>query len=687
MRIVGQPVYDKKGNLTNFFAIEEDITERKLNDEKLTYSEEKYRSIIENMELGLLEVDNEGIIVRPYQRFCELTGYTIEELIGKNAIEMLVPRAYWTIFEQQTHDRQEGKAGMYEVPIIHKNGDTVWVLISGAPIYNERGEIKGSIGIHYNLTERKAIEEKLANAKKAAENARETEQLFLANMSHEIRTPLNAIIGMSHLLYDTRPSSEQRDYIDILNTSANFLHALISNILDMAKIEAGKIEINPQPFDLVGLICTLQKTFQLKMEGRDVEVEAMIDARIKGMYIGNETLLQQILMNLLGNADKFTESGTIGIKVKLLKNEDTQTWIEFQIYDTGIGIDENQLDLIFDKFKQIQDAKGQKYKGTGLGLSIVKELIDIQGGTIVVKSKKGLGTTFTFVLPFVPSDKEVVEVKSISASNETVDYSNSKLLVVEDNIMNRKYIGTLLDKRNIKFEVAVDGLVEVRKANTNTYDLILMDIQMPNMNGYEATLNIRNTANPNKHTPIIALTVSAMLDQKNKAYEVGMNDYIAKPYTPQELFDKLALYLHEVPAHAQSTTEPQKPTVIYQKALNVPYLKELYAEDYAYAYAIFESFWADMMPIFDTLLPLAQNGEVKKIGALTHQLKSTTALIGLPQVEVLLMKFESWIHKNESISDEILISKVKEIIQAFEDKKEAVHTQMKTFQRLAESNE
>ncbi|MFN0200055.1 MAG: PAS domain S-box protein [Bacteroidia bacterium] len=668
--IMAQPVFSKKGVLTNFFAIEEDITERKLAEEKLKYSEEKYRSIIENMELGLLEVDNEGKIIRPFPRFCELVGYQANELIGKDALKLFVPLEYQTILAQQSVDRVTGKAGTYEIPLIHKNGNWVWVLISGAPIYDERGKIKGSIGIHYNLTERKNLEEKLALAKQVAENARQTEQQFLANMSHEIRTPLNAIIGMSHLLYDTRPSTEQKEYIDILNNSANFLHSLISNILDMAKIEAGKIELNYRPFDLIGIVSTLQKTFQMKLEGRPIEVEAMIDSRIKGFYIGDETTIHQILMNLLGNADKFTEEGLITISVRQLKKETDKIWIEFKITDTGIGISEDQLPLIFQKFKQVQDEKGAKYKGTGLGLSIVKELVDLQGGIISVTSKKGEGSCFAFVLPFEQSN-ENPQTQEQPISLNTQDFSGAYFLVVEDNIMNRKYLGSLLEKKKIQFDVAIDGLEAIRKVGQKKYDLILMDIQMPNMNGYEATLNIRSTQNLNNQTPIIALTASAMLDQKNKAFEVGMNDYISKPFTPQQLFDKLNLHLVAASANIESAQTEDEKAFEYHAQLDVAYLKELYAEDYGYAFSMFETFIQEMLPEFDNLQLYAEQHQTQKLAKLAHQLKPTTAMVGLTSLEKSLLALEGIAAKPETSQAELL-STVQSICAEIAAKKEVI---------------
>jgi len=679
--MIGQPVFDKNGKLTNFFAIEEDVTERKRAQEKLKYSEEKYRSIIENMELGLLEVDNEGCILRPYPRFCALVGYDSEELVGKNALELFVPSEYRSILMQQSLDRIKGKAGTYEIPLVHKSGKWIWVLISGAPIYDENGNLKGSIGIHYDLTERKTLEEKLALAKQIAEEARQTEQQFLANMSHEIRTPLNAIIGMSHLLYDTRPNSEQKEYIDILNNSANFLHSLISNILDMAKIEAGKIELNNRPFDLGGMVSTLQKTFQMKLDGRPIEVEAMIDSRIKGFYLGDETMLHQILMNLLGNADKFTEEGSIGVAVRQAKKENGKIWIEFRVYDSGIGIAENQLPLIFQKFKQIQDVKGQKYKGTGLGLSIVKELVDIQGGIINVTSQKGMGTTFTVVLPFEKVNEEEMPSTVTSFQDNTFNFAGANVLVVEDNIMNRKYLGSLLDKKKIKWDIAVDGLEAVRKAGLKKYDIVLMDIQMPNMNGYEATLTIRSTQNINSKTPIIALTASAMLDQKNKAFEVGMDDYISKPFTPQQLFDKLAIHLQ---LEAITFTQPdaqQLAAFQYHKSLDATYLMELYDKDYAYAFSMFDTFISEIIPEFDNLLAFANNNQIEKLSKLTHKLKPTAAMVGLTDLQEELLELETYLQQ-APVNYEKMMERVRNIYAHLQAKKEIITQQHTALKQL-----
>lgn len=526
-----------------------DITERYETQELIRRSEEKYRGIMENMELGLLEVDNEETIVKVYDYFCKMVGYTAEELIGQKANQIFLPPNYKELMALHQSRRKYGESSTYEMPILKKNGAVIWVLISGGPIYNHLGEIIGSIGIHYDITHRKLLEDELAEAKITAEDAQLAEKEFLANMSHEIRTPLNAIIGMSSLLYDTNPSPEQKEYIDILKTSANFLLSLISDLLDMAKIEAGRFETKVYPFDLKGTLRTLQRTFQLKLEGRPVDAEAMIDEAIPPLVIGDEILLNQILMNLLGNADKFTRKGTIGVRAKVVRKQDTKITIEFQVYDSGIGISEENLGLIFQKFKQVHDPQKQKHKGTGLGLAIVKELISLQNSEISVRSKEGEGTTFIFTLDYILS-KEPILPPNVDAEQPIQTLSDNKslarrrVLVVEDNLMNQKYISTLLKKWSIDFEMAANGQIAVNKANEKAYEIILMDLQMPVMDGVEATIHIRNTNNPNQNTPIVALTASAMVDQKEKAMKAGMNDFLTKPFTPIQLEEKIKKTLH-----------------------------------------------------------------------------------------------------------------------------------------------
>jgi PAS domain S-box-containing protein len=611
-----------------------DITEEHRSHELIRKSEEKYRGIMNNMELGLMEVDNNQTIIRAYDRFCKMVGYTEEELIGQIASDFFLPKEFNEIIDTQQQERSKGLATSYELQLIKKDGSRLWAIVSGAPIMDENGAVVGSLGIHYDITERKILEQELELAKQIAEDARQAEKQFLANMSHEIRTPLNAIIGMTHLLFDTLPDKQQYEYLDILKTSADFLLSLISDLLDMAKIEAGRIEVHKHPFDLIGLLRTNQRVFQIKLEGRPIELNLMVDARISGNYIGDDLILNQILMNLIGNSEKFTEDGSIDITAKIKKQEDEITWIEFKVIDTGSGIPQEKLELIFQKFKQV-NAQGHKHKGTGLGLAITKQLIEIQGGLITVKSEEGEGTTFTFALPFQKSDTEIVvnthEIKHAPSSVE-----GCKVLVAEDNIMNQKYISSLLTKWNINFTMASDGRKAIEQAQKQQFDIILMDIQMPNTDGYEATIAIRNTKNPNQNTPIIALTASAMLDQKNKALSVGMNDFITKPFAPNNLLAVIQSYA-KIPKIDQD---------IPDLSLDYERLLDLYGDDKEYAADMFQTFLTEVLPDFQAIDGFIKQQNWEQVGNIVHKLKPTLGMVGLTDLESQMQQIEKKAKEN-----------------------------------------
>ncbi len=645
-------------------GIARDITQNVLISQKLERSEEKYRSIIENMDLGYLEVDNDGRIVRAYDRFCSMTGYSESELIGKIADDILVPEKYRKKMQKQDASRQKGVVSTYEIQILKKNGDLLWVLISGGPVYGDNGECIGSVGIHYDLSEQKRVQEELAQAKKVAEDAQKAEQGFLANMSHEIRTPLNAIIGMSHLLYDTKPTEEQKDYFDIINNSANFLHTLISDVLDMAKIEAGHINPKKEPFDLLGVIYTLQRTFELKASSKkDLAILCEVDPKLEHLVKGDETLLNQVLLNIVGNAEKFTEEGEIKIEVKIKSKIEDELNIEFKISDTGIGMPKEKLKLIFQKFKQIEEESKTKTKGTGLGLAIVKELIDRMGGVIEVDSEPGKGSVFTFVLPF--GYTEIKRKKNIELIDTTSsEFQGRSILIVEDNMLNLKYAGKLLEKWGINQTHALDGLQAVEKANAQHFDLILMDIQMPNMNGYEAAIQIRNTINVNRVTPIVALTASAMVNEKHKAVNAGMNGVLTKPFRPGELKQVLDQYFGEI------TTAKSKETNNKNAILNIPAemkidkskLTELYGDDMDFKTMVFETFLEEIPSQVEDFTKNFKAKEWDEVAKVAHKMKPSLGMVGLPDVEEMLRIIESTIKKDgvntevEELSERFLSS-------------------------------
>lgn len=625
-----------RGNLWEYA----DITQRHLSAENIRRSEEKYRKIMDNMELGLLEVDNDQRIIRAYDRFCKMIGYSEKELVGKIAPELFISKDYQSVLDAEQEKRTHGKGSSYEMKLIRKDGTPFWAIISGTPIIDEYGKTVGSIGIHYDITDRKKLEYELKQAKQVAEEASQAEKQFLANMSHEIRTPLNAIIGMTHLLFDTRPSQQQKEYLDVLKNTADFLYGLIANLLDMARLEDGKVEVKKKPFDLIGLLRTTQQVFKIKLGNRPIILDLMIDAQISGNYVGDDLLLNQILLNIVGNAEKFTEEGSIDIAVKVRKEEGENVLMEFKVSDTGIGIPSEKLDLIFQKFEQVT-LDGNKHKGTGLGLTITKQLVELQGGTISVKSREGEGSTFTFTLPLqkLPTGAGLLK-KEPSAEGLIV----SQVLVAEDNAMNQKYISNLLNKWNIPFVIAPDGKKAVELAQQQAFDIILMDIQMPIMDGYEATINIRNTENPNTKTPIVALTASAMVDQKNRAMAVGMNDFISKPFTPNHLLGIIQEYLNtkKTPSIGKEVFASNGGKL----ELNRACLNELYGDDKDYAADMFQTFLLEVVPDFDTLIELINNSDWESLAKAAHKLKPTLAMVGLTDLEKRMFDFEDKVRQS-----------------------------------------
>jgi PAS domain S-box-containing protein len=627
-----------------------DVTERKRAAAQLRESEEKYRGIMENMELGLLEVDREQTILRAYHSFCEMTGYTSAELVGQNAVEIFLPDNYEAIMRDQDAERQAGKPGVYELQIRKKDGSLIWVMISGAPIFDPKGNMVGSIGIHYDITDRKLLEKALREAKIVAEEARAAEQLFLARMSHEIRTPLNAIVGMTHLLYDTQPNQEQQEYLSVLKRSADILSGLISDILDFSKIQAGEMQVQATPFDLVGLVQALEKTFRLQLENRPVAIRAEVDPAITTLLLGDELLLNQILINLLGNAVKFTEEGFIALRVKVVAQQEHTLTIHFEVQDTGIGIPEDKLNLIFQSFKQVAGGHRHKYGGTGLGLAITKQLVELLDGDLVATSALGKGTTFSFRLSLTNTHVPIPSVEEENLRPLAPRKEKVSILVAEDNHMNRKYISTLLRKWDYTFDMAHNGREAVENAKLKRFDLILMDISMPEMDGYEATINIRNTANPNQNTPIVALTASALKAMKHKSLQAGMTDFLTKPFQPKQLQRIIHEQVLQKRSPAQEA-EPTPTTFSFHPMLDHQQLLAFYEEDLEYAAEMFETFLSYSLQEFKKIDTLISKNTLTEAAKQTHKVKPAFHMVGLTSMAEELDLLEKMMRQFAPLSE------------------------------------
>ena len=391
--------------------------------------------------------------------------------------------------------------------------------------------------------ERSAREQEIIQARKQAEKASLAKAEFLSTMSHEIRTPMNAVIGITHLLLENNPKPEQLENLNSLRFSGENLLGLINDILDFSKIEAGKIEFEDTDFDLKQLITGLKQSFAYRGREKDIDFQIEEQDQLPRNLIGDPTRLSQILNNLLGNAIKFTEKGSVTLAVSEKSRDDQHTNLYFEVRDTGIGIPEEKQQSIFESFSQASTDTSRKFGGSGLGLAITKRLLELQDSQIQVASQEGKGTTFSFTLRLALGDTVLQENQQEEQQPNHTEYASLqgyKALLVEDNTMNVLVARQFLNRWELEFDHAENGEEAVRKTVNGDYDLILMDLQMPVMDGYDATLLIRQT---HPHIPIIALTASAMLEIQERVFSVGMSDFVTKPFNPRELYQKISKHL------------------------------------------------------------------------------------------------------------------------------------------------
>lgn len=387
---------------------------------------------------------------------------------------------------------------------------------------------------------RKQIEAELINAKEVAENATQAKSEFLSMMSHEIRTPLNAIIGLTYLMQQEEQTPSVMENLKTIQFSSENLHLLINDILDFSKIEAGKVELEEMPFDLKLLVSNVKKANQVKAEEKGNKIKLMLDDDIPNTLIGDSLRIGQVLTNLVSNAVKFTLNGSVTIEVSVMKKDDEKASIYFSVKDTGIGIPPDKQKLIFERFTQANSETTRKFGGTGLGLVISKKLVQLHGSDIELESEAGKGAQFSFTLDLrIGTTLKQQIATALAEANDDVSLEGVKLLLVDDYFVNIKVASKFLEKWKVTFDTAENGLLAIDKFRKNEYDLILMDLLMPEMDGYTAVEKIRETG---AEIPIIALTASATLNNQDRAFSVGMNDYVTKPFNPKELYQKIAKY-------------------------------------------------------------------------------------------------------------------------------------------------
>jgi len=387
-------------------------------------------------------------------------------------------------------------------------------------------------------------QEKLVDTIRDKEKAVQSEkfkQQFLANMSHEIRTPMNSIIGLTNLLIKTNLHEHQHKYLNVIKRSSENLLVIINDILDLSKIEVGKMDFEKIPFALEEAVETVYHAMLFKADEKGLSFKINIEPNVPAVIVGDPTRLNQILINLAGNAIKFTEKGSVTVDIREINKQGNGSIIQFSVIDTGIGISEESINKIFDSFSQASSDTTRKFGGTGLGLTISKQLVELQGGTIGVKSEPGKGTSFIFTIPYTIGDKAIGRQRSTEEDINGADLKGIRILLVEDNPFNQMVaIDTLNDLiPELVIDVAENGLIAIEKITAANYDVLLMDIQMPEMDGFEATKRIREMNTEKRATPIMAMTANVTPEEVSKCFESGMDAYISKPFETQDLLNKL----------------------------------------------------------------------------------------------------------------------------------------------------
>ncbi len=505
-----------------------DITELKSVERRLREAEERWRSLVETMTDGLAVLDKAGVVVYANKALCSMLGYECHEIIGRPAMGF-VDEKNKAILKEQLALRQQGTNDNYEISWLRKNNLPIYTLVSPQFILDSQGEYQGTFAVLTDLTKVKASESTLKNAKQLADEANLAKSVFLANMSHEIRTPLNGVIGMTELLLDMPHNPEQGEYLELLKQSADSLLNLLNDILDLSRIEAGKLELDSYNFRLRDMVFDSVNALAVQAHGKNLELTCWIDPDCPEHMLGDAGRLRQILLNLVGNAIKFTEQGEVSVCVEAKPAGGNDRELHFSVRDTGIGIPQNHLGVIFDSFKQSQASIARIYGGSGLGLAISSQLVGMFGGRIWVESEQDKGSTFHFTAVLTQVEPPLQETLPI----EPQDLVGIKVLVVDDNATNRRILDQTLRKAGMKPTLVDDGMQALQALHQMHIDypgfsLVIIDVVMPEMDGFELVSAIRQ--NPVfSQIKIILLTSMGMRGDILKCRELEVASYIKKP--------------------------------------------------------------------------------------------------------------------------------------------------------------
>ncbi|TPE43147.1 PAS domain S-box protein [Pontibacter mangrovi] len=666
-----RPILNAQGEPVKLQSAVRDISENRKADEALKNSEKRYRDLINYSQAYICTHDLQGKIqsVNPY--LLNMLGYTSEEMVGHSLLEFF-PRNSEENFHLYLSQFNTRNLVDGILTILNKEKEERNLYYQNYKV-EEPDTAPYIIAIAQDITERMRTEQQLTRAKEAAEESARVKENFMANMSHEIRTPMNGILGMAGLLGKTNLDDTQHSYLHLIRQSAENLLVVINDILDIAKIEAGKLELEEIPFNLCDTVQYAFQTFLYKAEEKEIAYRFNKQRLDVPLVMGDPYRLNQVLLNLLGNAIKFTDQGgSVTLDCKILEDKEESITVEFSVTDTGIGIPSSKMSYIFEGFSQAYANTTRKYGGTGLGLSISKTLIEMQKGRIWVESEENKGSTFRFILTYQKSD-EVENAQLIPV----IDYASLgaiRVLLAEDNEVNVLLAQSILEGWGAKVDVALNGQEAVNLAEKNVYDVILMDIQMPELSGVEATQLIRRFTDPaHANVPVIALTANALKGDAEKYMAAGMNEYLSKPFEEEKLFTKIHAVItnHTTEAPPHQTPEQNMQYPLSEPLYDLTLLEKIARGNEAFITRTKQLFIQTVPVTVSEMQGKAQIGDWPAVSAAAHKLKPTIDTMRIEKLKDVVRRIESNAKAEENLEEikadvEVLARVIEEVTDALQ---------------------
>ncbi|MBX2963198.1 MAG: response regulator [Cyclobacteriaceae bacterium] len=608
-----------------------------------------YQAVVEDGSDIIFIVDFSGTILYHNSSVRETLGYRSKSLVGKNFFDFILPEKLNEFRGEFQKSRRKAYNQKVEFQFLCKD-KTYRFLEFNSINLKHKDKLEGLILDCRDITQRKKDAEEMVRLQKAKEQ-------FLANISHEIRTPINGIAGMASLLNKEHNPEERQTYLNAIRHSAENLKVIINDILDLAAIESGKLKFEKIAFNLADLLPSLISTFKYQADEKKIMLDYVLDERANRILMGDPVRLNQVLINLISNAVKFTHTGSILVSASVQKEQKGKCWIELSVKDTGVGIPAEKLQTIFESFSQADESVTRRYGGTGLGLTIARQLVELQHGRITVQSKEHVGSVFTFAIPYATADSKRLNRSALPHLNHQKSGDRQtviNILLVEDNDINRLYAKSILRGWNCHTDVAENGLVAIEKLKSNSYDVVLMDIQMPVMDGYEATKAIRMMAPPVSDIPIVALTANATKNDIDRCYDAGMNNYLSKPFTPEDLYNKLfeELRINE----NQSVVQASRVIPEEDYLFDLSYLKKVSDNNEEFILEMIQTFVHAIPDSLDKLTESVREADWLKTSRLVHQIKPSLTLMGIHALKDTAVILEEEFKTESEPSEENLSS-------------------------------